>query len=146
MKNSTTPAKVIALPGAAELASYLVNTPKLAKFGAPYGSTFTARLARPDERPPAGSLVLAWLDDDRYLLHLVGYVPHTALCREGVTLDDGKTRKTFCACEVRFEAIGRVVAGKSRRRGKPAGAVNMGAWLSTHPRPIRNLIFAEREA
>jgi len=127
------PSNLVALPG---FVAFFVNIHSMKRFGLEYGSTFVARYTL--ETPKPGALVLAWLDGDRYLLRVV------EITDDEVTLEDDDTRKTFSASEARFEAVGAIVAGRRRTHAR-APVINMGGWLDTHPRPIRNLLFAEKQ-
>ena len=113
-------------PDAPKALTYTVNTRDMEAFGVREGSIFTAREARPGERPPDGSLVAAWINGDRYLLRLVGFTGAGRGCASDVTLENGRARKTFCACEVRFEAI-----AEPHTRPLCAPVVALSAWAGT---------------
>jgi hypothetical protein len=137
------------LPAPGEFKSYTVNTDNFAEYGYPHDSIFIARVARTDERPPKGSIVLAWVkggDKDkggRYMVRFVGTRRDPDACfKEVVTLEDGRTRKDFCSCQVEFEAIGE--AAKRVKGGTPEdlAAHRIAAMVEDPktPRVIRDLL------
>lgn len=80
------------------LTNYLVNTENFAPLGIFFGMLVVAHALLDEQQPALGSLCLAWIQGDRYLLRL------DCLTDESVRLYDGSVCKEFGREEVRFES------------------------------------------
>jgi hypothetical protein len=139
--------------------TYLVNTDDMQRAGLKKGMALVCREVAPFVNPPAGSIILARIQGDRFTVRLVKRLDNgwrIATDEQESDFDDDEVcieavARHACSCQLLgrkceplvFEGDG-VDEAPASADETPATVVNLAAWLDSHPRPIKHLLFAEK--